>query len=99
MGNSAYLTDKAFLPKTHLLRLEKGRFRLQGDLQYRPIPSWASWYEFKLVFDVSTFPPYEECTEYYNEMEVEFCSHAFPEKNDEGVVASSWARIIRTVKG
>lgn len=102
VGNAALLTEKAFLPKTHLLSLERGRFRLQSDIPLGDKAPWASWYEFKLVFEVSPFPPPEEFTENYNGVVeytrkmTEFCSHTLPARYNERTVPS-WAWIKKLV--
>jgi hypothetical protein len=102
--NEKLLTDAAFQPKTYTIRLEKGRFRTQYDMQHdgKKIAPWAPWYGLRLVFDVSPYPPREE----WKQTDVpdvfkfwewnEFCSRVMP-KEDEGMVAASWRWIRRAV--
>jgi hypothetical protein len=104
--NEKLLTDAAFLPKTYMIRLEKGRFCTQYDTlklnDGRKIAPWDPRYALRLVFNVSPYPPREE----WKQTDVpdvfkfwewnEFCSRAIP-KEDEGMMAVSWRWARRAV--
>jgi hypothetical protein len=107
--NEKLLTDAAFQPKTYTLRLEQGRFRTPHDLlnDGKNTPDWAPWYAFRLVFDVSPYPPRQEW-KWADEKPVpdvykfwewkEFCNRELPKEAEEtGVVIAGWRWIRRTL--
>jgi hypothetical protein len=53
------LEDTAFRPKTYQVRLQKGKFEVKGRTTYGYTPT----YEYRLLFDVSPFPPLDEWAE------------------------------------
>jgi len=107
--NEKLLTDAAFLPKTYTLRLEQGRFRTPYELlnDGKNTPDWAPWFAFRLVFDVSPYPPRHEW-KWADEKPVpdvykfwewkEFCNRELPKEAEEtGVVIAGWRWIRRTL--
>ncbi|TFL04960.1 hypothetical protein BDV98DRAFT_601408 [Pterulicium gracile] len=59
--NEALLTDDAFLPKSYIVSLEKGRFITAFDQLGEPRRlEYTPEYALRLTFDRSPYPPREE---------------------------------------
>jgi len=92
------------------LRLEQGHFRTSHDLlnDGKNTPDWAPWYAFRLVFDVSPYPPRQEwkwadekpVPDVYKFWEWKaFCNRQLPKEVEEtGVVSAGW-RWVRGIFG